>query len=217
MTWPIHSGDQMVLRAIDDTWRPLTDVLVRIDQTIKTNPKRGSKDPPLVGYQFGGPDESVRVSSPIPSRFPPDPREWTFTITKIQGGNPAAAGTPINSGDQVTFSFESNNAAQWERSWRLRDDTSPRRVDGDAAPGGPAATVFTVELNEVQPDLGWRPPEDTPCRQCARVTAVVVAPRHRRADRRCARNAPRPRGAVRRLHAHAARTKHRPRRPARVR
>ena len=178
MAWPVRSGDLMVLHAIDDTWRPLTDVLVRVDHGVLTLPKKGKKDPQLVTYQFGGPDLSVLVSSPLSPGYPAytanDPGEWTFTITKIEGGNPAAAGTPINTGDQVTFSFFSRNPVQPERFWRLRDDTSPRRVDADAAAGGPAATVFTVEFSEVRPDLGWRPPGDVPCRQCAGVTAVVT-------------------------------------------
>jgi hypothetical protein len=177
-TWPVRSGDQIVLHAIDETWRPLTDILVRVDNGVRILPKKGKKDPEIRSYQFGGPGLSVLVSSPFTHGYagyqPNDPGEWTFTITKIQGGNPAAVGTPINTGDQVTFSFFSRNPAQPERSWRLRDDTSPRRVDGDAAPGGQAATTFTVEFNEVRPDLGWRPPLDTPCRQCASVTAVVT-------------------------------------------
>jgi hypothetical protein len=177
-TWPLHSGDRVVLRAVDDTWRPLPDVLIRVDHDVLALPKTGRKDPQLVTYQFGGPEESVLVWSPFSPGYPAyranDPDEWTFTITKIQGGNPAATGTPINTGDQVTFSFFSRNPAQPERSWRLRDDTSPPHVDGDAAPGGPAATVFTVEFSEVRPDLGWRPPVDAPCRQCASVTAVVT-------------------------------------------
>ena len=157
MAWPVRSGDLMVLHAIDNTWRPLTDVLVRVDHGVRTLPQKGKKDPQLVSYQFGGPDRSVLVSSPLSPGYPAyagnDPGEWTFTITKIEGGNPAPAGKPINTGDQVTFSFFSRNPAQPERSWRLRDDTSPRRVDGDAAPGGPAATVFTVEFSEVGPTL----------------------------------------------------------------
>ncbi|MCE0764772.1 carboxypeptidase-like regulatory domain-containing protein [Pseudonocardia kujensis] len=189
-TWPLRSGDRIVLRAVDDTWRPLTDdvisyglhilrgpVYVRVDHGVLKLPKKHRRDPQLVTYQFGGPDVPLAVSSPFSPGYPAytgdDPNEWTFTITKIEGGSPAAAGTPINTGDGVTFSFLSENPAQPERSWRLRDDTNPPRVDGDAAPGGPTATVFTVELNEVQPDLGWRPPVDAPCRQCARVTAVV--------------------------------------------
>ncbi|MFE0103615.1 hypothetical protein [Streptomyces sp. NPDC059009] len=178
-TWPVRSGDQMVLRAVDDTWRPLPDVLVRIDHGVLFLPKKGKKDPQLVTYQFGGPDRSVLVTSPLtagyPAYRPGDPIEWTFTITKIEGGSPAPTGTPIGSGDQATFTFRTRNAVQPLRSWRLRDDTGPRRVDGDAAPGGAAATVFTVEFNEVRPDLGWRPPTDTPCRTCAGVTAVVTS------------------------------------------
>jgi hypothetical protein len=177
-TLPIRSGDRMVLRAVDDTWRPLSDVLIRVEHGVLLGPKPPRKTEQLVTYQFGGPDRSVLVSSPFPAGYPAyrpdDPDEWTFTIVKIQGGNPAAAGAEISSGDQVTFSFRTRNKAEPVRFWRLRDDTSPRRVDGDAAPGGLAATVFTVEFNEVQPDLGWRPPTNTPCRQCARVTAVVT-------------------------------------------
>ncbi|MFC8125899.1 hypothetical protein [Streptomyces sp. NPDC057302] len=178
-TWPVRSGDQMVLRAVDDTWRPLTDVLIRVDHGVRILPKKGKKDTPLVSYQFGGPDRSVLVSSPLPKESypayrPGDPGEWTFTITKIEGGGPAAPGTTIDTGDQVMFSFGTRNPAQPVRSWRLRDDTAPRHVDGDAEPGGPSGTVFTVEFNEVRPGLGWRPPTDTPCRECAQVTAVVT-------------------------------------------
>jgi hypothetical protein len=65
MTWPVRSGDLMVLHAIDDSWRPLTDVLVRVDHGVLTLPKKGKKDPQLVSYQFGGSDLSVLVSSPL--------------------------------------------------------------------------------------------------------------------------------------------------------
>ncbi len=168
----------MVLHAVDNTWRPLSDVLIRIDHGVRALPKKHRKDDQLVTYQFGGTDLSVLVTSPLPSGYPAyradDPDEWTFTITKLQGGNPVAAGTPVNTGDQVTFSFHSGNPTEPERFWRLRDDTSPSRVDGDAATGGLAATVFTVEFNEVRPDLGWRPPEGAACRACANVTAVVT-------------------------------------------
>ncbi|MFF1717413.1 hypothetical protein [Streptomyces sp. NPDC058268] len=177
-TWPVRSGDQMVLHAVDDTWRPLADVLIRVDHGVRLLPKKSKKDPQLVTYQFGGPDRSVLVSSPFeagyPAYRPGDPHEWTFTITKIEGNGPAPLGTPLNTGDQATLSFATRAPDQPERAWRLRDDTLPRRVDGDAEPAGPQATVFTVEFNEVRPDLGWRPPADLPCRQCASVTAVVT-------------------------------------------
>lgn len=177
-TRPIRSGDQIVLRAIDDSWRPLTDVLIRADHGTLNLGKPSKKEPAMVTYQFGGEDLSVLVSPPLHPGYPAyranDSREWTFTVTKIESGNRAASGTPIGTGDKVTFSFLSANNAQPVRFWRLRDDAAPRRVDGDAAPGGPLATVFTVEFNEVRPDLGWRPTVETPCRQCATVTAVVT-------------------------------------------
>ncbi|MBB5102108.1 carboxypeptidase-like regulatory domain-containing protein [Streptomyces spectabilis] len=177
-SWPVRSGDEMVLRAVDGTWRPLPDVLVRVDHGVLVLPRRSKKDPQLVTYQFGGRDRALLVSSPLQAGFPAytpgDPRERTFTISGMTGGSPTPFGTPIKSGDQVRFSFATRNQARPERFWRLRDDASPRRVDGDAEPGGPAATSFTIEFNEVRPGLGWRPPLDAACRRCARVTAVVT-------------------------------------------
>lgn len=177
-TWPVRSGDQMVLRAVDDTWRPLPDALVRVDHAVLTLPKPGKKDPPMVTYQFGGEDVAVLACPPLSPGYPAyrgdDPGEWTFTVTKFVGGSPAAIGTPIDSGDEVTFGFDSRNPAQPKRAWRLRDDTAPARVDGDGAPGGPPTTAFIVEFGEVRPDAGWRPPVNAPCRQCANVTAVVT-------------------------------------------
>ncbi|WP_030682916.1 carboxypeptidase-like regulatory domain-containing protein [Streptomyces sp. NRRL B-1347] len=176
-TWPVRSGDAMVLRAVDDTWRPLPGVLVRVDHGVLVLPRKSKKDPQLVTYQFGGRDRPLLVSSPLQAGFPAyqggDPGEWTFTITGMAGGSPVPFGTPVKSGDQVRFSFATRNQARPERFWRLRDDANPRRVEGDAEPGGPAATTFTIEFNEVRPDVGWRPPLDTGCRRCARVTAVV--------------------------------------------
>lgn len=176
--WPILSGDQFVLHAVDDSWTPLpAPSLIRVDHTVRVIPSKSKKDPPIVTYQFGGPDVSVLVSPPLPPGYPGyggvDPGEWSFTITKMLPSGPASVGAQIDSGDPVTFSFASNNPDQPVRSWRLRDDLSPSHVDGDAAPEGPAATVFIVEFNEVRPGLGWRPPEATLCRQCAQVTAVV--------------------------------------------
>ncbi|MEW2524154.1 carboxypeptidase-like regulatory domain-containing protein [Streptomyces sp. NPDC047071] len=177
-TWPVRSGDQMVLRAVDGTWRPLPDVLVRVDHGVLVLPRKGKKDPQVVTYQFGGRDRPLLVTSPLGPGHPGyqsgDSREWTFTVTRVADGSPSPVGTPIDTGDQVRFGFATRNRAQPERFWRLRDDASPRRVDGDAEPGGPAATTFTVEFNEVRPDLGWRPPADSACRRCARVTAVVT-------------------------------------------
>jgi len=177
--WPIRSGDSIVLHAVDDTWTPLPQpCLVRADHAVRVIPPKSKKDPAQWTFQFGGTDVPVVVSPPLPWGVPAyrgvDAREWTFTMTKIVGGSAAPAGTNIASGDEVTFSFGSNNPAEPVRFWRLRDDVSPPHVDGDAVPGGRPATVFVVEFNEVRPGLGWRPSQDTACRQCAQVTAVVT-------------------------------------------
>ena len=177
--WPIRSGDRLVLHAVDNAWAPVAGPsLIRIDHGVLTLGRPSKKSPPLVTYQFGGTGLSVMVSTPLsagyPAYQPGDPGEIEFTITRMTGGAPSAPGTQIDSGDPVTFSFTSRDPAQPVRSWRLRDDTSPRRVDGDAAPGGMPATVFTVEFNQVRAGLGWRPPADAPCRACAAVTAVVT-------------------------------------------
>jgi Carboxypeptidase regulatory-like domain len=191
--WPLTSGAQIALRHVTGTWAPESGpsplfgpVLVRVDHGVRSLPRKSKKDPQLVTYQIGGASESVLVNAGFDAGYPAypgrnkDSTEWIFTLTKIVGSTPAPGGTPIVSGDQVTFSFSSLNPVEPVRAWRVRDDVSPARIDGDAVPGGAVApSVFVVEFNEVRPGLGWRPGA-APCQSCAGVTAHVT----RRADGR---------------------------------
>lgn len=174
--WPLSSGSSIALRHVTDNWGPSPE-LVRVEHGVYRLPHKGKKDPHLVRYQIGGEGEHVLVHSGFSAGYPAypgdDPNERVFTLTKMVGGTPAPAGSPIATGDQVTFSFFSENPNEPIRAWRLLDDVSPAHVDGDGVPGGSLApSVFTVDFNEVREGVGWRPSQE-PCRLCAGVVAHV--------------------------------------------
>lgn len=172
---PPSSGGAISLVVCTGGWTPAAS-LIRVDHNVISLPPRDKKSPRLVTYEVGGSGARVLDSGPFSAGYPAypgdDPAERRFTIIKMNGAAAAAAGTPISTGDRVVLRIDSNRG----NTFFFRDTTglSGSEVHGDGTSFGQADTVFFIELNEVRPGLGWRPPDsDVICRSCAAVTAVV--------------------------------------------
>lgn len=172
--FPFRSGDAIELDLCNTNFDPL-GLRVRVDHNVVALPPRRKTDR-LVTYEVGGPGARVLVSGPFSAGYPAypgdDPAERIFSIVKMAGGAAVAAGTPINSGDQVVLRINSNRGKTF--FFRVTAGQSGAEVHGDGTAPGQAGAVFIAEFNEVRSRLGWRPPSPIKCQVCAEVTAIVT-------------------------------------------
>jgi uncharacterized protein YfaP (DUF2135 family) len=166
--WPIQSGDTVSLELTGPTFAA-SGQLVRVDHNpIVLVSGSGKERRRLDSYEIGGPGTGIYVRGPWDAgyaAYPGDtPEERSFDLIKVGGG-------AIGHGDEISLLINSN----WGKTFffRLTGPGDQATVDADGLSAGLPETVFVVELNEVQPNAGWRPPT-VDCQACAVVNGLVT-------------------------------------------
>ncbi|HEY3437449.1 MAG TPA: carboxypeptidase regulatory-like domain-containing protein [Actinotalea sp.] len=169
---PLTSNGPVSLAVCTSSWT-LPASLLRVDHNVISLP-HGHKGDRLVTYEVGGAGARVLDSPPFSAGYPAysghDDAESIFTLVRLDGSTPSAAGTAIATGDTVALQISSNRGNTF--FFRATTGASGAEVHGDGMSVAQADTHFVVELNEVRAGVGWRP-ADGLCRSCAAVTAVV--------------------------------------------
>lgn len=166
--WPIQSGDTVSLELTGPTFAA-SGQLVRVDHNpIVLVSGSGKERHRLDSYEIGGPGTGIYVRGPWDpgyAAYPGDnPEERSFDLVKPGGG-------AIGDGDEISLRIDSN----WGKTFffRVTGPGDQATVDADGLSFGQPDTVFVVELNEVRPDAGWRPPI-VHCQACAVVNGLVT-------------------------------------------
>lgn len=160
-TWPLASGDKLSMSRCTLNWDP-SGLLVRVSHGVHVFPRATRKDPPLVTYEIGGPDQAVYVTAGFPAGYPAypgdDPLERSFDIVKPGGGQ-------ISSGDSVSLRINSNLGKTF--FFRLASQSQffdALEIYGDGTAAGQPDTTFVVEFVEIRTGLG----------QCGGVNGTVT-------------------------------------------
>jgi len=145
---PLTNGTMLSMNLCDQSWNK-SGMLVRVQHGVRTFPPRNRKDPPLVTYEVGGPEQAIWVVSNFSAGYPAypgdDPAERVFDLIKQDG-------TPIVNGDQVSLRINSNLGSTF--FFRVAGPQDEAFMYGDGVAAFLADTTFVVELVEVQSGFG---------------------------------------------------------------